>query len=67
MEIKFSNATQCKIADLLWAAETKEDVDKIIRVFGHDARVVHNMMVAATFDEFAETELASQVLDKFRL
>lgn len=66
MELKLQNAAQVKIADLLWVAQSQEEVNAILRVFGHDARVVHAMMIAATFDEVDNTDLASQVLDKFR-
>ena len=62
MELQLANPVQHKIADLLWAAESHAEVDKIIRVFGHDARVVYNMMVAATYDEVDSTDVAEQIL-----
>lgn len=66
MEIRFANAAQCKIADLIWEAQSREDVDKIIRVFGHDARVVYNMIVAASFDQVDSIDEAEAVLRKFQ-
>ncbi len=67
MELKLQSKIQCKIADLLWEAKSLEEVDKIIRVFGHDARVVYNMMIAATFDQVDDTPDADRVIDRFRL
>ena len=62
MELKLQNAAQHKIADLLWVAQTQEEVNSILRVFGHDARVVYNMMLAATFDEVEDTHIAERVI-----
>ncbi len=67
MELKLQSKIQCQIADLLWEAKSLEEVDKIIRVFGHDARVVYNMMVAATFDQVEDTQTADRVIQQFRL
>ncbi len=67
MELKLQSKIQCQIADLLWEAKSLEEVDKIIRVFGHDARVVYNMMIAATYDQFADTPDADRVIQQFRL
>lgn len=64
MEIKFANENQVKIADLLWEAETKAEVDKIISVFGHDAIVVYTMIVAATFDQVNDVDIAKDFLDR---
>ena len=66
MELKLQNAAQHKIADLLWAAESMNEVDQILRVFGHDARVVFELMTAATFDDVEDTELAERELARFR-
>lgn len=55
MELKLQNPAQVKIADLLWVAETQEEVNVILKVFGHDARVVYELMTAATFDQIEDT------------
>lgn len=65
MEIQFANKRQVEIADLLWSAQSMEEVEKIIRVFDHDARVVYNMILAASFDEVSDLTEAQQVLGKF--
>ena len=62
MELKLQNATQHKIADLLWVAQSQQEVNVILKVCGHDAYVVYNMMIAATFDQVEETHLAERVL-----
>lgn len=65
MEIQFANKRQVEIADLLWSAQSMEEVEKIIRIFDHDARVVYNMILAASFDEVSDLTEAQQVLGKF--
>lgn len=62
MELKLQNPAQVKIADLLWTAQTQDEVNAILRVFGHDAAVVYNMMLAATFDEVEDTSQALALL-----
>lgn len=62
MELKLQNAAQVKIADLLWVAQSQEEVHSILRVFGHDARVVYELMIAATFDEVQDTHEADMVI-----
>lgn len=67
MELKLQNSAQHKIADLMWAAQSMDEVNAILRVFGHDARVVFEMMTAAVYDEVEDTGRAEDLLQKFRL
>lgn len=62
MELQLQTAAQHKIADLLWVAETQDEVNSILRVFGHDARVVYELMIAATFDDVEDTSQALAIL-----
>lgn len=62
MELQLQNPAQHKIADLLWAAQTMDEVNAVLRVFGHDAHVVYNMMIAATFDQVDNTQDADRVI-----
>ena len=62
MELQLQNAAQHKIADLLWVAETQQEVNSILRVFGHDAYVVYHMMIAATFDDIENVQDAERVI-----
>ena len=64
MELKLQNPTQVAIADLLWVAETDEEVAVIRKVFGRDADIVYNMMVAATFDQYTDTPGADRVIKR---
>ena len=62
MELKLQNKTQMAIADLLWVAQSQEEVAVILKVFGREAEVVYNLMLAASFDQVQETHLAERVL-----
>lgn len=64
MEIKFENELQVKIADLIWDADSMEDVDNIIAFFGHDGLVVYHMLIAHYFDESDEVNSAGQFLEE---
>ncbi len=67
MDLRLQNAAQTKIADMLWIAQSQKEVDSILRVFGHDARVVYEMMLAANLDQIDDTEDADRVIAKFRI
>lgn len=58
---------QVHIADLLWKCETTQQVDAAILLFGSDAVVVRDMIIAAQLDEVQETRLAERVLNQFRI
>jgi hypothetical protein len=62
MELQLKTPAQVAIADLLWVAQTQEEVNVILKVFGHDARVVYELMIASAFDQVEETQQAERVL-----
>ena len=62
MDLKLQNEIQLKIADLLWTATDMEKVNYILKVFGKDAEIVYNMMVAEVYDKETDTDLAQEVL-----
>lgn len=66
MELQLQNADQHRIADLLWNAKDQKEVKMILRLFGHDAQVVYNMMMAAYFDQIDDTDLAESVLNSIK-
>jgi len=66
MELQLQNADQHRIADLLWNAKDQKEVKVILRLFGHDAQVVYNMMMAAYFDQIDDTDLAESVLNSIK-
>lgn len=62
MDLKLQNEVQLKIADLLWTATDMEKVNYILKVFGKDAEIVYNMMVAEVYDKETDTDLAQEAL-----
>jgi hypothetical protein len=67
INVKGFNKVQSAIADLLWKCETTQQVDAVILLFGTDAVIVRDMIIAAQLDEVVETRLAGRVLDQFRI
>ena len=67
MDIQFKTAEQARIADLMWACQTNEEVNVLLRAFGVEAYIVREMMIAATYDEVEDVAFAQQVLKPFRL
>lgn len=67
MDIELSNKLQHHIADLMWKAKDLDAVQSIIKIYGKDAEIVLNMMLASTYDQVNSTDLAEKVLQKFRL
>jgi hypothetical protein len=56
------------IAECLWhRCTTPGDVKTVLDFFGHDARVVYEMMIAHAMDQYMATDEASDYLMKFRL
>ena len=54
------------IADLLWEAETTEELVSIMLVFGkEEVSVVKEMIVAATYDQMQDTDIANDYLKRF--
>lgn len=57
---------QRRIADALWAAESLEQVDQIIRQYGAMALTIKELMLAAAFDDISDLEQAQDLLEQFR-
>jgi len=66
MRLELANEQQHYIADLLWVAKNKETVKSILQIYGVDAIIVLNMMLADYYDNVDATDLAEQVLEKYR-
>jgi hypothetical protein len=67
MKIQGLSKRQRQIADLLWVAQTQDELRLIFRLYGDEARVVQDMMIAQGLDEVLDVDLANSVLDRFRL
>jgi hypothetical protein len=67
LEIQFRTAEQRRIADIMWACQTNEEVNVVLRTFGREAYVVREMLIAATFDEADSVEEAKEYLARFAL
>jgi len=56
------------LADTLWnKCQSQKDVDTVLAMFGVDARIVYEMMIAHTMDQYMNTDEATEVLSRFRL
>ena len=68
IEIRGLSALQTDIANKLWGLESLEEVDEFIstlpRSLRIEARTVQEMMIAATLDQYTDTDLAKQILDR---
>ena len=59
---------QKTIAYTLWyKCQSQKDVDTVLDLFGVDARIVYEMMIAHTMDQYMNTDEATEVLSRFRL
>lgn len=66
IEIPGLSQLQTDIANRLWGLETLEEVNEFIstlpRSLRIEAQTVQEMIIAATLDQYTETDLAKQVL-----
>ena len=62
MQIEFKTQRQKLIADLLWEAPTFKEVSAIVAASGVDGLIVRDMLIAETYDQYEETDLAERVL-----
>lgn len=58
---------QMRIVDLLWSCQSQEEVNVVLRVFGIDAYIVKEMMLAEVYDDIDDIELAQHYLKPYRL
>lgn len=53
---------QLRCAELLWQCQTESQVKSIVELFGIDAVIVRELIVAATLDDIDDTAVAEVVL-----
>jgi len=58
---------QKRIVDLLWTCQSQAEVNVVLRVFGIDAYIVREMMLAEVYDEVDDVALAQHYLKPYRL
>jgi len=67
MEIHGLSPLQHEIADRIWNSESESEVEDIIAQYGSSAVTVHELMIAAHYDDaiqgYDDVELAQQVID----
>ena len=65
IEIEGLTRKQRIIADTLRnKCQTQGDVDAVLALFGVDARIVYEMMIAHTMDKYMHTDEAKDLLDR---
>lgn len=62
MELNLNTPKQHAIADALWKAESMNDVQTVIRLFGQEAVTIRDLMVAAAFDNITDVSDAAALL-----
>ena len=69
IEIKFKTDEQRRIADLLWSCQSQAEVNVVLRAFGVEGYIVKEMILAATYDDLANEDvaLAQHYLKPYRL
>ena len=58
---------QKRIVDLLWSCQSQAEVNVVLRVFGIDAYIVREMMLAEVYDDVEDVALAQHYLKPFQL
>lgn len=67
IEIQGLTRRQRILADTLWnKCQTQKDVDTVLSMFGVDARIVYEMMIAHTMDQYQGVDEAALLLDRIR-
>ena len=58
IELQGLSQQQSQIADMIWCCDSQEDVQRLIRnlppAYQQDAETVHELMIAAVFDQHEE-------------
>ena len=58
---------QKRIVELLWSCQSQAEVNVVLRVFGIDAYIVKEMMLAEVYDQVEDVALAQHYLKPYRL
>jgi predicted DNA-binding protein len=66
IEINGLSKTQMQIADFLWTCESNEEVQMLIDIYGHNAIIVRDMMIAAALDDIDDLSIAEEVINNIK-
>lgn len=66
MQIEFKTKLQHHIADLMWNAQDLEKVNSIKSVYGKEAEVVFNMIMASYFDEDMSIDMSAPIIQSIK-
>jgi hypothetical protein len=58
---------QKRIVELLWSCQSQAEVNVVLRIFGLDAYIVKEMMLAEVYDDVQDVALAQHYLKPYRL
>ena len=58
---------QKRIVELLWSCQSQAEVNVVLRIFGLDAYIVREMMLAEVYDDVEDVALAQHYLKPFQL
>lgn len=64
IQIQGFNPAQRILADLIWNAPSTEEVNELVKKFGHDARVVRDMILYAVIDDELEHEIEFKLAEE---
>ena len=68
MPIQLGNLTeeQCKIADILWACETREEADEVVENGGIEFAKIRSLLIAAVFDDVEHVKDAQALIERIK-
>ena len=67
IELKGLTTRQVQMADILWNCKTSEQVEACITLWGTDAIIVRDLLIAVTLDETDRVDVANEYLARFRI
>ena len=62
MEIQGLSDRQIQIANIMWSCQSQAQVDACVTIWGHDALVVKEMLIAGSMDEINSVDIAERFL-----
>ena len=57
---------QCKIASILWACETQEEADAVVKKGGIEYAKIRSPLIAAVFDDVEHIRDAQELIERIK-